>query len=927
MDTIPGLKNAAGTTDNSGNDTIYGFVDVANASATTLTAGDNLDGGLNSDTLALSITGTAAASSITGVTLKNIEKIQVQNTSSAARTLDLVNSSAYSTLSSNGSSADVTFNNVKVAAAVEMANGSANVSLTNVASALTSGTADSVTLNVNNQSGGTFSSGAGFETVAISSKGSANTVTLAASEGHTKVTVSGDQKITLNVNDAGNTITTIDASAATGAVVLTGVGTAVTSIAGGSGDDSVTIAAATVAAAVTIDGGAGNDTLTLDGAVTKAAAAKVANFEAVSFANAALGGTLSQDASAFATSTLSFAGLNNQNVTVTNLGATQGVAITAATTGTVSTDLLTNTTADTTSVTLGTATAAAGSVTAVTVANAETVNLTSQGGANTIGTLTASSATKLNINAAKALTITTLTAAALKNVDASASAAAVTFTAGQAMTVVGGAGNDALTGSSGADNINAGNGNNTIIGGGGNDTLTGGTGNDSIRGGAANDTIVTGDGTNTVDLSTAAGGSDKVTGGAGSDTVKITFAGLATNGATTIDGGAGTDTIEFTDNNTMNFGTDPTTLNNVSNVEQFKFSGISSKTVTITDATMTATAGTVTLVDTADNASNIFDASGVFGSSAKITLDASALVTNGVEYKASNGADKFTGGAAADTFTVTNNAFLSGSDTVAGGNGSDTLKFTSTTGSTITAAQLANVSSVETLNVTTGGAGNYVFALTDAIISPNATSVGGFSVTRTAGDTGTLKVDASAVSSTYSLTLSGSGGADTLIGGSGNDTITGGNGADSLTGGGGNDTFSYTGAETGGPDTITDINFGTSTTAVDVIAVASGGATWKANAVTKASAGALVDARIAVLDTTTYASLSAMNTAVTTGGAQVFANTNAAVILWQDTLGNVHLTYDSNGATTGGQNDLAVFSGVTITGIASLISTGDFSLT
>jgi Ca2+-binding RTX toxin-like protein len=909
-----------------GNDTFTGFIDTGNASTTTLTAGDNLDGGDGTDALNVTITGSGGASTVSGVTLKNIERIQVQNTSNGTQTVNLALASGYKTLSTYGSSQTVVFDNVSSATGAEMANGSSSLTL-NLGSALTSGTSDSVSLSIANQSGGTFTTGAGIETVAITSTGSANTLALAAGDNHKKVTVAGDQKLTLNLNDNGNTITTVDASAAKGAVVLTGVGTGITAITGGAGADKVTIAASTITSTVTLDGGDGSDTLVLNGVVAKADAAKVSNFETVSFVNAGLLGGVSQDASAFASATLNIGNINNQNFSITNLGATQAVTVTAAQAGTISTDLKTNTTADTTSVTLGSSSAAAGTVAGLTVANAETVSLTSLGAAsssNTITTLTAAAATKLNVAASVDLTISTLTAGSLKTVDASASTAAVSLTAGQAMTITGGAGNDVLGGSAGSDNIDGGSGNNSITGGGGNDTLTGGAGNDTITGGAGNDTIVTGDGTNKVVLT--AGGSDKVTGGAGSDTIQVNFGNLGSNGTDTINGGDGTDTLEFADNSNMNFGTDPTILNNVSNIEQFKFSAISAKTVSITDGTVGTTGGSITLVDTADNASNVFDASNVFYSGYKVTLDASALANNGVEFKIGNAMDKFTGGAAADTVTVSTNAFLSANDTINGGAGADTLKFTSTTGGTISTAQLSNVSSMEAINVTTGGAGNFVFTLTDAVISPNATSTNGFTVSRNSADTGSLKVDASAVTSAYNLTLSGGGGADTLVGGAGADTLSGGNGADSLTGGAGNDTFSYTGAETGGPDTITDFNFGTSSTSVDVFAVAAGG-TWQASGVTKASAGTLTAKSIVVLDTTTYADLTALDTAVKTGGAQAQTGTNHALLLWQDTLGNVHVTYDADGATSGGMTDLAILSGVTIVGIASLINPGDFSLT
>ena len=81
-----------------------------------------------------------------------------------------------------------------------------------------------------------------------------------------------------------------------------------------------------------------------------------------------------------------------------------------------------------------------------------------------------------------------------------------------------------------------------------------------------------------------------------------------------------------------------------------------------------------------------------------------------------------------------------------------------------------------------------------------------------------MSIDASGVTDTSALTLTGGDAADTVKGGAGADIITGGKGADTLTGGGGNDTFKS--VATNGIDKITDMNFGTSTTTADVINIA-----------------------------------------------------------------------------------------------------------
>jgi Ca2+-binding RTX toxin-like protein len=904
------IESKVGT---AGADTFNAAVDNANSTNTTLNSGDVISGGAGEDALNLTISNTGTPN-IVGVTMSGVERVQVQNVGTGAAELNLVTTTGVTTLSSYGSASAVKFSNVAAIAAAEMANGSSTLELAYAAAAV-AGTADAQTLTLNNQPTATFTVN-GIETLNVNNSNTATTLTLGANNNHTKVAVSGGADVTLVAADGNNKLVTVDASALTGKFAVSGLGTAVTKVVGGSAADTITVAAANISATVTLDGGAGNDTLVLDTAVTAANAAAVKNFETVSFSD---NGGVSQDAAAFASATIKFLGTGAN--AVTNLGATQGVAAGVSSTS-VATTLKADTLADTTAFTIGGD--AAVTVGTVTINGAETVNLVSGGtAANTITTLTDSVATKLNINATKALTITNLTGSSvLSSIDASASTAGVTVSAAlsAAGTILGGAGNDVFTGSTGNDTISGGLGNDNLTGNGGRDTIDGGAGDDTIVGGSGNDVLTGGDGN---DVITSGGGNDNINGGNGDDTIKLAnAAALTTNGGVTIAGGAGTDTLEFTGDADMNFNSDPTILNNITGIEAFSFSAITAgKIITVGDGTVSALGGTLNLT-TSSNASNVFDASAVLASNSKVVFSAAATVTNGQTYVVGNGIDQVTMTTGDDTVKVTNNAFLSATDTITGGLGSDTLQFTSTTSATITAAQLSKVTGMETFNVTTGSTGNYTFTLTDAIVAPNASLLGAFGVTR-AAEAGTLKVDASAVTSGYTLTLTGGNGADTLIGGAGADTITGGAGNDVLTGGGGADTFSW--ATGGGTDTITDFNFGTSSTTVDVFKVTSG-ATFAANAVAKASGGALADARIVVLDSTTYADIAAMNTAVTTGGAQVLNNTNAAVILWQDTLGNVHVTLDTNGLTTAGQTDLAILSGTTIVAVSAVIGTGDFSL-
>ena len=121
--------------------------------------------------------------------------------------------------------------------------------------------------------------------------------------------------------------------------------------------------------------------------------------------------------------------------------------------------------------------------------------------------------------------------------------------------LVGGSGNDTLTGDLRDNVLDAGPGNDAVTGGRGGDTLTGGPGNDSVAGG---------DGDDSLDEAAPANGTDVLSGGDGSDAVDysgrtaavaVLFDGKADNGqagendnvASDIEGatgGAGNDTLD-----------------------------------------------------------------------------------------------------------------------------------------------------------------------------------------------------------------------------------------------------------------------------------------------------------------------------------------------------------------------------------------------
>ncbi|WP_349601045.1 cadherin-like domain-containing protein [Azospirillum argentinense] len=121
--------------------------------------------------------------------------------------------------------------------------------------------------------------------------------------------------------------------------------------------------------------------------------------------------------------------------------------------------------------------------------------------------------------------------------------------ASSAVELIGGDGDDSLTGGAYADSLRGDNGNDWLDGGDGNDTLSGGNGNDWLCGGGGNDTLSGGSGNDTL---TGGGGNDLLDGGAGDDTAVFVgsvrgYAFTRTGAGWTIrdlNGSDGTDTLQ-----------------------------------------------------------------------------------------------------------------------------------------------------------------------------------------------------------------------------------------------------------------------------------------------------------------------------------------------------------------------------------------------
>lgn len=963
-------------TGGSGDDTYFGVIGTNGLSAngTTFSAGDNLNGGSGNDVLSLSISGTHTGASLTTASfvLKGIEKVVVSNyeTSAFNDILDFgaTESGVVTTVGTAASSAtgDTTFQTLKSVVTTEMV-GAADVSV-QYSSDLLTGSTDAAALNL--RGAGTSAASADFETYATLTTGVIETLTIDSSVGSNYITINGnndhktlvitgskDLAITSTLD---TTVTKVDDSAGTGALTIT-LGASAIQVIGGAGNDTIN-AVATLGSTDTISGGAGVDTLGITTATTLTAAsgARVSQVEILK-----AGSTGTYDMSFIAGLTGAVVDQNaNGTTTFSNMPSSPTLAITETLTGgndNVTGTLASNGLSDVINVTIGatTATGATGAAAGtVTLDDFETINVSSAGGTsaavNSIGALTSSQGKNLNISGARELTITAFTGSSvLKTVDASNATGRFLMgaaLAGSNTTITGGSANDSLVGGTGNDSLRGGAGDDTIAGGGANDSVDGGDGNDTITGGTGNDSLVGGAGDDTINGSS---GNDLISGGDGDDVFQTLFGNVTT--ADTILGGAGSDTLSFTDDVTMNFTTDPTTLSGVSSVEKFEFTAASGKTITVNDATVSAAGGTLTLYTTS-NAANTWNASGVLSNLSKVVFSAASTVTTAqTSYSIGNGIDNVTMTSGNDLVVVSTNVYLQSTDTLNGGSGTDTLSFTNTTGTTLASAQFSNVRNFETFLINTGGGGDYVWAPTDTILSLN-NSAAATSITRTAADTGTTTIDASTVSGSYSVSVTGGTGADTLTGGAGADTILGGAGADSVVGGGGNDRlFGGTAAADAAVDYLTG-GAGNDTFVVDAAPTAvdfwtdfslpsnngsvaasvrdtieMDGITFTFDTLTNASlsvallsagaAAATVD--ILVLDTATYSTVTTADAAVAAG---VAASNNDIVFFWADTFGRVHLSYTADRDTAGGMVDVAILTGVTISDVATLVTTANVGM-
>lgn len=540
-----GLDLVAG---GAGDDTVVGVVDLQTPANSTLNAADNINGGAGSDTLKITTQGTTAIADATnGAAISNVETVEIRAVSTAGVTLSGANLPGVTLINNNLSTDALTLTNLADTTAIQVTGNGVATNGATTATYLAAATSGELTIAGGVTAGAIAVNGTGLTSLSITSSGAANTtgaistagtptaITINAATALTTtgltvgpnaaaqtLTITGAGKVTLGTLD--DNFATVTASANTGGVVAT-LSTLVTGATTGSaGNDTFTTGA--VLTTGSVNAGAGTDTLIVADSTHLDSAtlgAKYTNFEVLQVNDGV-------------------------SVDLDNIAGITAVRINGAGTATGVTDL---SAAQAGAVTV--AAAAAGVLTigvkgATTVGQIDTVALTIDDGAATVGTLTLTAPVmagveKLSINAVDNYTITALTSApALDSVTLTGAA-----TQGITFGVGGIAANFTLNGSSatGVLTIDAsgatGNGV-SITGGSANDVLTGTAQNDTINGGAGDDTI------------TGGAGADTMTGGAGSDTFVIASAAVGSSATVTdkiTDFVGGADKIKFVNSATF----------------------------------------------------------------------------------------------------------------------------------------------------------------------------------------------------------------------------------------------------------------------------------------------------------------------------------------------------------------------------------------
>ena len=323
-------------------DDIFTALTDAVSTKLTLNATDKIDGGAGNDTLNVTLN-----TDFGGFTTGSVSAVETVNLTNATVATRAFAATGITGATSYNVSGDLP------TTITGLATGAKNFSITGVKSgtvstaftslvAETTGATDaaSLTLSTVGATSAVPVTLGSFETVNITSTGT-NSITLGGTDA-TAVTVAGSGKLTLG--SVPSSITSFDASASTGGVVATltaAAAGAMTKVVAGSGDDTITYDAADGKSNATLTGGAGTDTLVLSAVGTNEFTQT--GFETLTLSTVGSALTLS-GAKTTDLKTVNAGGLVTGAVTMVNMGSgdltfnTNATSTTVKHTGAVSSD-------------------------------------------------------------------------------------------------------------------------------------------------------------------------------------------------------------------------------------------------------------------------------------------------------------------------------------------------------------------------------------------------------------------------------------------------------------------------------------------------------------------------------------------------------------------------------------------------------------
>jgi hypothetical protein len=456
-----GVDNLVGTTNN---DT-FTADNTSTTAAGQLSAADTINGGAGVDTLRVFLAATGTNStSVANPTLTNVENVLLNGGALTAYT------AIAGTTGLIIEAPTVTGATYTVAGqAVTLKGFTGAAGTTSIAS--TTDTTESVTVNG-------WGNAAAAQTVdllgtkvtsaTLNATGANSVVTLAnTGAALTSLAITGDKSVVLTESLAA--LTTINASATTGGVTIGVNATNNVTVTGGTGNDKVGFGSGQLTSADVVDGGAGTDTLVL-GETAAVATATYAGINAVkNFEVLAIGGNggIVDIAQVTGFTQFGLTGAGNSGTFNNALASSKFLADTSTDLGTLT---VSNKVGEvSTSVTLNNTDTAVHTVAGLTVSGISSIGLVSTGtAANTVSSLAVSDNSNIVVTGSAALTITAITGPTTTGVKVDGSAftgkLTVTGVTGVSDTIIGGSGDDVLSGGAGA-----------IA-----DTLTGGAGKDKF---------------------------------------------------------------------------------------------------------------------------------------------------------------------------------------------------------------------------------------------------------------------------------------------------------------------------------------------------------------------------------------------------------------------------------------------------------------